>query len=190
MTNNEFSNMPAGMDDENCEFFRHDESTVLAIYSGAIFPFNELPYEVTEPLSVELIRDKKAMDCLKTKMGIKTANLLEQFTWCRYGGYNNVADLCGLTKILTPDAPSCPKEHQCPGFGIICLIPSGCNGQLTKQEYFVVRLVAKGKRDKEISDELNIAISTVRTYMQRIHYKLNVNDRIEISLWAHEHGIK
>ena len=123
-------------------------------------------------------------------MSIAKDDVEEKFVWCRYGHFNDVADYSFSSNCTKPDAPGCELERTCPGFDVVCLIPQAVNGKITKQEYFVIRLIARGKQDKEIADDLKISLTTVRTYVQRIHYKLNINNRIEIFLWAKKHGIE
>ncbi|MGB8706980.1 MAG: response regulator transcription factor [Dehalococcoidia bacterium] len=55
--------------------------------------------------------------------------------------------------------------------------PSG--DELSERELEVLCLMAKGAANKEISAELNIAQSTVKTHIANIFQKLGVNDRTE-----------
>jgi len=181
--------LPAGLEDSHVEYYRVGDRC-NAMYAGTRFPFHQLPAEAREPIGVELINDKKAFNCLAHDMKIEPSMMEEQLAWCRYGRFNTTPDFNTLTCKLTPDAPGCEKEKTCPGFGIVCKIPAGVNGNLTKQEYFIVRLVVAGHDDKGISRELAIELTTVRTHMQRIHYKLDVFNRIQIFIWAKSHGIE
>jgi len=51
--------------------------------------------------------------------------------------------------------------------------------QLTPREREVLTLLSKGFLYKEISDQLGISMSTVRTYLQRTYEKLHVQSRTE-----------
>jgi DNA-binding CsgD family transcriptional regulator len=53
---------------------------------------------------------------------------------------------------------------------------------LSAREQEVLKLIAEGKLDKEISDQLGITVASVRTYSKRIYTKLNVANRTEASL--------
>src|SRR3989304_536800 len=55
--------------------------------------------------------------------------------------------------------------------------------KLTKREEEVVRLVAQGYTNKEISSSLFIAVNTTKTHTDRIFKKLNVNNRVKLTLW-------
>ncbi|OGN92306.1 MAG: DNA-binding response regulator [Chloroflexi bacterium RBG_13_48_17] len=65
--------------------------------------------------------------------------------------------------------------------------PSG--EELSGRELEVLCLMAKGAANKEISAELNIAQSTVKTHITNIFQKLGVNDRTEAVTQALKKGI-
>jgi DNA-binding NarL/FixJ family response regulator len=50
---------------------------------------------------------------------------------------------------------------------------------LTERETEILRLLAKGFRYKEISDQLNISTATVRTHIHNIYEKLQVQSRTD-----------
>lgn len=50
---------------------------------------------------------------------------------------------------------------------------------LTSREKEILTLLAKGKLNKEIANELEISVGTVRKHNQHIYEKLHVNTRIE-----------
>jgi DNA-binding NarL/FixJ family response regulator len=52
-------------------------------------------------------------------------------------------------------------------------------GGLTPKEKEILKALAKGLRYKEIADEMNISIDTVRTHARKIYEKLQVQSRTE-----------
>ena len=52
----------------------------------------------------------------------------------------------------------------------------------------VVARVAEGKSNKIIARELGISDGTVKVHVKNILRKLNLNSRLEIAVWAFEHG--
>jgi NarL family two-component system response regulator LiaR len=56
--------------------------------------------------------------------------------------------------------------------------------QLTDREREVLRLLAQGKRNREIADELFIAEKTVKNHVSNILWKLECNDRTQAALFA------
>jgi len=55
----------------------------------------------------------------------------------------------------------------------------GEEANLTAREEEVLRLLAKGRRSKEIADELGVGIGTVNTHVRHIYEKLHVRSRAE-----------
>jgi DNA-binding NarL/FixJ family response regulator len=55
---------------------------------------------------------------------------------------------------------------------------------LTNREEDVVRLLAEGKQNREIANELKLSEHTVRNYLFHIFDKLGVSSRIELALYA------
>lgn len=55
----------------------------------------------------------------------------------------------------------------------------GDEANLSAREEEVLRLLAKGRRSKEIADELNVTIGTVNTHVRHIYEKLHVRSRAE-----------
>jgi len=58
----------------------------------------------------------------------------------------------------------------------------------TVREDQVVARVAEGKSNKIIARELGISDGTVKVHVKNILRKLNLNSRLEIAVWAFEHG--
>ena len=57
---------------------------------------------------------------------------------------------------------------------------------LTKREEDILRLVAQGKSNKEIANDLNLQEKTVKHYMTAIMGKLHARNRVEAAVMAHE----
>lgn len=179
-------NIPAGLEDHNLEIYRH-RNTARAIYNGKTVNYLDLPEQVREIYQAELILNRKACKCLRESMCITESDQMEEtYVACRYGALNYIPDLKrGKT---TPDMPVCDEIETCPGFDIICMAPEGPGGRLARREFQAAILIANGKLDKEIADEMGIKIPTLRTHIERIREKLHVNNRIEIALWIHKQG--
>jgi LuxR family maltose regulon positive regulatory protein len=57
---------------------------------------------------------------------------------------------------------------------------------LSPQEQKVLRLLAAGNSNAGIARELVVSVNTVRTQIQSIYRKLNVNNRVEASAAAQQ----
>jgi DNA-binding NarL/FixJ family response regulator len=60
---------------------------------------------------------------------------------------------------------------------------------LTDREIQVLRLVAEGATNTEISEKLSISRHTVKSHVVNIFNKLGVNDRTQAAVWATRHGV-
>ena len=60
---------------------------------------------------------------------------------------------------------------------------------LTPRELEIVKMVAKGLRNKAIAEQLAISEGTVKVHLHNIYQKLNVDGRLELVLCAQEKGL-
>lgn len=62
--------------------------------------------------------------------------------------------------------------------------------RLTEQELEVLRLIASGNDNREISQELYVSVNTVKSHVTNILAKLGVENRTQAAIWAIRHGIE
>jgi DNA-binding NarL/FixJ family response regulator len=67
--------------------------------------------------------------------------------------------------------------------------PPGPLPEFSDREQEVVRLVARGLSNAEVGRELFLSEATVKTYVTRVLAKLGLRDRVQIVVWAYEHGV-
>ena len=85
-----------------------------------------------------------------------------------------------VTRRLIADFARLPREHQPPAPEL---------DVLTKRETEVLRLIARGLSNAEISGALVIADQTTKTYVGRILAKLGLRDRAQAVVVAYESGL-
>jgi DNA-binding NarL/FixJ family response regulator len=68
-------------------------------------------------------------------------------------------------------------------------IPAAGGGGLSERELGVVRLVAQGLSNAEIAARLYLSEATVKSHIVRILAKLGLRDRVQVAVYAYEHGI-
>lgn len=61
--------------------------------------------------------------------------------------------------------------------------------QLTSREMEILMLMAEGKSNQEIADELFIALKTAKTHVSNILSKLEVQDRTQAVIYAFKHSL-
>ena len=79
--------------------------------------------------------------------------------------------------ILTPETTNTPSPEKFP------------NSDLTQRETEVLRLIAQGKSNQEISSELYLALNTVKRHAYNIYNKLGVNRRTQAVSRARSLGL-
>ena len=53
----------------------------------------------------------------------------------------------------------------------------------------MARLVAVGRTNQEIRDQLVVSLSTVKSHLANIQQKIDARNRVEIAAWAWESGM-
>jgi DNA-binding NarL/FixJ family response regulator len=67
--------------------------------------------------------------------------------------------------------------------------PAPAGGEaLTAREMEILGLVAEGLGNKQIARRLGVAVTTVRTHLNRLYEKLRLESRVELALWAAHAG--
>ena len=67
--------------------------------------------------------------------------------------------------------------------------PEALTEPLTERETEVLKLIARGKANKQIARELFVAMSTVKTHVNNLYRKLNVSSRTQAALYAARTGL-
>lgn len=60
---------------------------------------------------------------------------------------------------------------------------------LTDKEREIFTAVARGLSNSEVADSVHLSESTVKTHVGAVLRKLNLRDRVQIVVFAHEHGL-
>ncbi len=60
---------------------------------------------------------------------------------------------------------------------------------LTKREHEIINVLTEGMNNKEISETLHISEATVRHHLSSIYSKLEIDDRLNLVIYAYQHGL-
>jgi len=63
------------------------------------------------------------------------------------------------------------------------------SGLLTSREHDILALLCRGSSNAEIATALYLEPSTVKSHLSRIMTKTGMRDRVQLVVWAYEHGI-
>lgn len=67
--------------------------------------------------------------------------------------------------------------------------PQGAKVHLTPREQEILSSIARGGSNKEIARQLDITESTVKIHVQNILKKLELSSRVQVAIYALEHGL-
>ena len=105
--------------------------------------------------------------------------------------YENVFALGPLCGVSDPDsvlAASARASRTISG-GFLARDAKRAGPRLTDRESEVLRLIARGYSNPQISTELMITRRTVESHVTTILNKLGLSSRTQLALWAVEHGM-
>ena len=86
-------------------------------------------------------------------------------------------------------APSATRRLIAQFSGRQALQSDGRFSDLTDRELGVLRELAKGLSNAEIARSLFVTENTVKTHVARILLKLGLRDRVQVVVWAYQHGL-
>jgi two-component system nitrate/nitrite response regulator NarL len=77
-----------------------------------------------------------------------------------------------------------PRAADAPG------VTAPPSDELSNREREILRLIARGESNKAIARELDIAETTVKIHVQHILRKLNLSSRVQVAVYAVNHGLQ
>ncbi len=69
-------------------------------------------------------------------------------------------------------------------------VPPAVLETLTPREREVFEVVSSGLSNAEIADRLHLTEATVKTHITRVLAKLDLRDRVQVVVFAYEHGLR
>lgn len=101
----------------------------------------------------------------------------------------NAMELIGGIRTVAGGAPAMsPEVAQALTRGLRQRMSKEDEEDLTVREKEVLLLIAEGKTNKDIADELHISIKTVKTHVSNLLMKCALEDRTQLAIYAHRKG--
>jgi DNA-binding NarL/FixJ family response regulator len=97
--------------------------------------------------------------------------------------------VCAGETLLAPAITRRLIEDFCSGPAPGATPAGSAAGGLSEREREVVRLVATGLSNAEIASQLYLSEATIKSHITRILARLGLRDRVQIAVYAYEHGI-
>jgi two-component system, NarL family, response regulator LiaR len=94
------------------------------------------------------------------------------------------AAAAGQVRLAPEAAARLMREVRTPAPG-----PEALPEPLTERETEVLKLIARGKANKQVARELFVAVSTVKTHVNNLYRKLDVSSRTQAALYAAHVGL-
>ncbi len=106
-----------------------------------------------------------------------------------YPVYDRDGNLASTVSIEIDVSNKEPEESLKKNKVPVKITSTGVQADLTHREVEVLRLVAEGSTNTEISEKLSISPHTVKSHVVHIFNKLGVNDRTQAAVWASKNKI-
>ena len=99
-------------------------------------------------------------------------------------------DAPALDALAQPAAPGAAPDGESPALTVVgsYQVASAPPSSLTQREYQIAELVAGGRSNKAIADELSISHTTAARHVANIMAKLGFNSRTQIAAWIMDRG--
>jgi DNA-binding NarL/FixJ family response regulator len=63
------------------------------------------------------------------------------------------------------------------------------DASITPRELVIIRLIGKGRSNREIADELGLSVGTVKNLVSQVMDKLELRDRTQLAIYAIRHNV-
>lgn len=182
--------IPAGIEGKGYEFFYSEKDQVIkCTHMGRTIVWDEVPEEGLEIIYEDMAKHPDVVMHIKDWNIHDPREMAKQYIFCRFGDFDGDPDIDENGKVGYAEYFDCGLRGVCKYEGKICTTIKLENGELTKRELEVLKLVAKGKLNKEIADELEIVEHTVNSHIQNIQQKGNFFRKLEMIVFAKDRNL-
>lgn len=180
--------IPAGLIDKNVELFAVNDK-LMAQYNGSVLEFFNLPKSIIDKYIDEMLKYPEKVKCLYNMGFFNLKEMVYQYCWCNYGGYDKTPDLVTNNNLFYTEYWDCGKRESCPYQFKLCNRIIVGNVSITKREIEIIKEIASGDPDKIIADRLGITFFTLNAHKKSIYEKLNTHSQSEVTAFALRHNL-
>lgn len=185
---NNKQHLPPGLEDNSVEFYFHNNE-IKCLHNGNRYSWGEFPQWILGLIEQDMLSNPEAIKALISWDLNQQEEMMRQYIICRFGGFDNTADINTSGQIDYVEYFDCGRRGNCAQEGKLCSSIKVGDEHLTKQEIAVLKKVSNGKPNKVIAAELFISEETVSSHNQNIQRKLGVGSKIEMATWAVQRNI-
>jgi len=183
------NNLPAGLVDKNLEIFA-DGNNLKATYEGKVVDFFDLPKDIIEVFYNKMTQNPQAITAMRTAGFTIMQEMLWQYVWCNFGGFDNSPDYTSESQELIHEYWNCGKRESCPFNCKVCgRLKTESGEYLTKQEITILKLIASGMYDMELADALNISEGTIIAHKANIFRKIGAHSKVDCAVFAMQNNL-
>jgi DNA-binding NarL/FixJ family response regulator len=179
--------IPAGLFDDNVEFFAHSDKP-KAFFNGQAVCFFDLPLHITELVWEELKNDKAAFMALELSGFESKREKLEKYTVCRFGGLDAVPDVVN-GQLASCEYFDCGFRGQCSMEGIVCRSIVYRGNILTPRDLSMIRHLATEDTIPVIAEKMEMCINSFESHKKELFEKLGVLSRARLIAVAFIHNL-
>ena len=180
---------------QQIEFSGLPDGEVEVRDQGKVFQLTTQNYEFIDEF-IDLLKSKRkiAYSALEKRYIKSKANhsyykflIVRGFIKCNFIMLDNHMDIDENGNFNT-EFVLCPRTGECLECGLVCNSPA--NTELSEREIQVLRLIAVGKENVTIADELYISAHTVHNHRNNILKKLGKNNTAELVSYWYKSNLK
>lgn len=171
--------IPSGLIDENIEMFLSPCNNLLAIHSGVVKNFFELPQTLLQAVDDEMSRFPSTIQALKAAGYHTHKEQLVKYAKCRFGGFDMNADFEN-GKLSEAEYHECGYRGECPMEGIVCGFFKVQGNIITPFEMSMIKLLATEDTLPVIAEKLDVCMNTFEVKKKLLFKKLGVLSRARL----------
>lgn len=179
--------IPAGVNDTACEFYKTDDGQLICIHDRKISFWPDFPPRIVDIVREDMMRNPEALKALASWENLLPEDYVRRYIACRFGGVDDQPDIDENGNVHHTEYVSCKLRGTCKYEGKLCSALKADFGVISPAEMGVLRL--SDQPIKIIADKLCITEETVKTHLKNIKEKTGLKDKTEVAIYSYKKGL-